>query len=56
MANKEIEELLKKAEETEKLIEDASNLLDAALEDLEGAYADECQDVIYNVSEEDFVQ
>lgn len=39
----EIQELLKKAEETKQLIEDAENLLDAVLEDLEEAYAEECE-------------
>lgn len=39
----EIQELIKKAEETQKLIEDAENLLDAVLEDLEEAYAEECE-------------
>ena len=56
MVNPEIEELLKKAEETKQLIEDARNLLDAALEDLEEAYAEECEDMLQNVSDEDFVQ
>ena len=39
----EIQELIKKAEETQKLIEDAENLLDAVLEDLEEAYAEESE-------------
>jgi len=54
MINPEIQELLKKAEETKQLIEDARNLLDAALDDLEEAYADECEDMFQNVSDEEF--
>lgn len=42
--NPEIQELIKKAEETKQLIEDAENLLDAVLEDLEEVYAEECED------------
>ena len=41
--NPEIQELLKKAEETKQLIEDAESLLDAVLEDLEEVYAEECE-------------
>lgn len=52
--NPEIQELLKKAEETKQLIEDAENLLDAVLEDLEEVYAEECEDLVQNVSDEDF--
>lgn len=52
----EIQELLKKAEETKQLIQDARDLLDAALEDLEEAYAEECEDMLQNVSDEDFAQ
>ena len=36
----EIQELLKKAEECRQLIEDAENMLDAVLEDLEEALAE----------------
>ena len=54
--NPEIQELLKKAEETRQLIEDAENLLDAVLEDLEEVYAEECEDIVNNVSDEDFNQ
>ena len=38
--NAEIQELLKKAEECRQLIEDAENMLDAVLEDLEEALAE----------------
>ena len=41
--NPEIQELIKKAEETKQLIEDAQGLLDAVLEDLEEVYAEECE-------------
>ena len=44
MSNKqEIEELLQKVDEYKQIIEDAMNALDAALEDLEEAYAEECE-------------
>jgi len=52
----EIQELLKKAEETKQLIQDARDLLDAVLEDLEEAYAEECEDILQDVSDEDFNQ
>ena len=52
----EIQELLKKAEETKQLIQDARNLLDAVLEDLEEAQAEECEDILQDVSDEDFNQ
>lgn len=54
--NKEIQELLQKAEDTKQLIQDARDLLDAVLEDLEEAYAEECEDILNDVSDEDFDQ